>query len=147
MIKVYTIGFTGKSAREFFELLKGKDIEKLVDIRLSNTSQLAGFTKKADLEYFVNEICGIEYKHDLNFAPEKYTLDRYRKGEIDWERYTKEFAATMYERRIKDYMRESYAAEQIICLLCSEPTPECCHRRLIAEYFEQVFEGMEIIHL
>lgn len=62
-VNIFTIGFAGKSACEFFTKLKDAGVKRVIDIRLNNVSQLAGFTKKLDIEYFLKELCKIEYLH------------------------------------------------------------------------------------
>ncbi len=147
MIKVYTIGFTKKTAKQFFSILSKNNIDTVVDIRLNNSSQLAGFSKYPDIEFFLEQICNIGYKHDLHFAPKDSTLTRYKKKQISWDEYEKEFAQTMLERNITEYIKANYSSEGSICLLCSEPTPENCHRRLVANYFKEILNEVQIIHL
>jgi len=145
---LYTIGFTQKSAEQFFESIKNNNIELLVDIRLNNKSQLAGFSKGSDLEYFLDKICGTKYIHCDEFAPSKDLLSRYQKGTTSWSEYEVEFREIMERRaaykkfvtRFKDYDK--------ICLLCSESVPTQCHRRLLAELIANTSpESIEIIHL
>ena len=144
-MKVYTIGFTKKPASDFFELLRDSGAKRLVDVRLNNVSQLAGFAKKNDLEYFLKKICRINYVHMPELAPTSEMLDAYRKGHRDWESYEREFLALMDERRIsKKGIKRTIANA---CLLCSEDKPEHCHRRLVAEYLQRNWGDVEIIHL
>jgi len=147
MNKIYTIGFTQKNAEKFFGLIKNNGISLLVYVRLNNTSQLAAFSKYPDIEFFLKEICGCGYKHEICFAPEDSTLSRYKKKDIGWDSYVEEFSETMKKRNIKDYIKNNYDIPMDICLLCSEATPEYCHRRLIAELMHEVFPKAEIIHL
>ena len=79
MITLYTIGFTKKNARKFFGLLKQAGVKKLVDIRINNSSQLAGFAKGGDLEFFMKEICNADYVHLTDLAPTKELLKDYQK--------------------------------------------------------------------
>lgn len=146
MITLYTIGFTKKSAEQFFELLKKNKVNKLVDIRISNSSQLAGFAKGNDLKYFVKTICGIDYKHITDFAPTKDLLDKWRKEEITWNQYTEVYINLLKDRGIlKKYGINIF---NNTCFLCSEETPELCHRRLLVEYFkEHSTEEITIKHL
>ncbi len=130
---IYTIGFTQKSAKKFFELIKRNNIEILLDIRLNNKSQLAGFTKGDDLQYFLSEICHCEYKHCLEYAPTKDILDNYKKKQITWNEYVERYNYLMEKRANYLNFTQEFAQYSNICLLCSEPTPEQCHRRLIAE--------------
>lgn len=146
MITLYTIGFTKKSAEKFFELLKRNDVKQLIDIRISNSSQLAGFAKGKDLAYFAQQICGISYRHIVDFAPTKDLLDRWHKQLVNWEEYVIEYTSIMKSRDII----HKYGIKQFdgACFLCSEETPENCHRRLLAEYLAKFStEEVRIIHL
>ncbi len=142
---MYTIGFTKKSASDFFELLRESGAKRLVDVRLNNVSQLAGFAKRGDLEYFLDRICRMKYYHLPELAPTKEMLDAYRNGHRDWGTYEREFLALMDDRRI-----EKKGIKRIIsnsCLLCSEDKPERCHRRLVAEYLGRHWGNVEVVHL
>jgi uncharacterized protein (DUF488 family) len=144
-ITLFTVGFTGKSAKEFFEILKQAGVRRVVDIRLNNVSQLAGFTKKRDLEYFLRAIADIDYVHEPELAPAKEILDGYKKKKIDWNEYEKGYRNLLEERQpAKRLKREDFDGA---CLLCSEPTPEHCHRRLAAEYLQAQWENVLIHHL
>ena len=147
MITLYTIGFTKKNAKKFFGLLKNVGIKKLIDIRINNSSQLAGFAKGADLEFFMKEICNAEYVHITDRAPTKELLKDYQDKVIDWTGYTIIFNKLMQSRRIA----ERYRVEDLdqCCFLCTEDTPEKCHRRLVAEYIKNHNPDKEIriIHL
>ena len=145
-MKLYTIGFTKKSAEDFFELLAASGARRLVDIRLRNASQLAGFAKRDDLEYLVGRLCGMDYVHMPELAPDAELLDDYRKKRIDWSSYVPRFLALMEERRTieKPRLRETLDGG---CLLCAEHSPERCHRRLVAEYLSQKWGDVEIVHL
>jgi uncharacterized protein (DUF488 family) len=142
---LYTIGFTKKNAQAFFSKLQKAGVTKLIDIRLNNVSQLAGFAKRADLIFFLRELCDCDYKHMPIFAPTKEILDAYKKKQIDWNEYVRRFSRLIKERTIE----KKITAEELnnSCLLCSEPTPEQCHRRLVAEYFKEQFGDIEIKHL
>lgn len=146
MITLYTIGFTKKSAEHFFDLLKDNDVKQLVDVRISNSSQLAGFAKGKDLEFFVKEICHIPYKHIVDFAPSKELLERWHKQEVTWDEYEKVYIRLLKDRDIlRNYGTKAFDKS---CFLCSEDTPEQCHRRLLAEYYkEHSIEQVKIIHL
>ena len=146
MITLYTIGFTKKSAEQFFGLLRDNGVKQLVDIRISNSSQLAGFAKGKDLEFFTNEICHIPYKHIVDFAPTKELLDLWHKNEVTWTEYVEIYTKMLKDREIvKKYGVKSFDGA---CFLCSEDTPEQCHRRLLAEYMqEHSKEKVHIIHL
>lgn len=145
-MEIATIGFTKKSAAGFFEPLKRAGIKRLIDVRLNNTSQLAGFTKRDYLAYFVAEICGIEYLHDTTLAPTAELLDAYRKQGGGWDEYQRQFQALLAERAVDQTLDRALFAERVV-LLCSEPTAERCHRRLVAEYLAQRWGGVNIVHL
>lgn len=145
MIKLYTIGFKKKSAQEFFELLKANNIKRLIDIRLNNTSQLAGFTKSRDLKYFLKEICKAEYIHKPELAPTKELLDNYKKNKLTWQDYERVFSDILSDRKINEKVKlEEF---DNACLLCSEQEPDQCHRRLVAEYLHKTFKDISIKHL
>ena len=144
-MKVTTIGFTKKSARRFFGLLGESGVRRIVDVRLNNRSQLAGFAKKDDLSWFARELCGIDYIHVPSLAPTKELLSDYRQGRSDWPAYETRFLRLMRERRI-----EATVPKEVMqggCLLCSEDQPHQCHRRLVAEYLSEQWGGLEIEHL
>ena len=144
-VNVYTIGFAGKSADEFFPKLGAAGVKRVIDVRLNNVSQLAGFTKKRDIEYFLKEIVEIEYVHRAELAPTKDILDAYKKKEIDWGEYEFRFRQIMTERKIETLVtREDI---NMACLLCSESKPEKCHRRLVSEYFQKHWGSVIIHHL
>ncbi len=144
-MKLFTIGFTKKSARRFFELLRESGAKRVVDVRLNNVSQLAGFAKKEDLAYFLHEICGMEYLHLPDLAPTQEMLDEYKKQRGDWNTYETRFLALMKRRRIEETISRSAVADG--CLLCSEHKPHHCHRRLVAEYLKQHWGDMDVAHL
>ena len=146
-MRIYTIGFTQKNAKKFFGLLRDNNVKTVVDIRLNNTSQLAAFAKGEDLKFFLTEFCGIAYIHDVMFAPTECLLKRYKNKDIFWGGYEEEFSKIMEDRNIKKYIKTNYADKENLCLLCSEAQPAQCHRRLVAEIFEEIFDGVEIIHL
>ncbi|MGD9159887.1 MAG: DUF488 domain-containing protein [Desulfobacteraceae bacterium] len=144
-INLYTIGFTKKNAKTFFSKLRNAGVTNLIDIRLNNVSQLAGFAKRDDLIYFLKELCDCGYKHMPTFAPTKDILDAYKKKKIDWDEYVRRFSKLIKERKIE----EQITIEELknACFLCSEPTPEQCHRRLVSEYLKDQFGDVEIKHL
>ncbi len=144
-MKLFTIGFTRKSADRFFGLLRDSGARRVVDVRLNNRSQLAGFAKRDDLAYFLAELCGMAYVHLPELAPTKAMLREYRKGSSGWKTYEARFLDLMRERRIEDTVPRETIAEG--CLLCSEDRPHCCHRRLVAEYLNDRWGGVEISHL
>ncbi len=145
---IYTIGVTQKTAEQFFGLIENNEIDLVIDVRLNNKSQLAGFTKGSDLDYFLRKICGAKYVHCVEFAPTKDLLDRYHKGITSWDEYVDEFRGIMTQRG--DYQRflQRFHEFDRVCLLCSEPTPEKCHRRLLAEMIaESADTVIEVVHL
>jgi uncharacterized protein (DUF488 family) len=145
-MEIYSIGFTHKSASEFFGTLKAHGIERLLDVRLNNTSQLAAFAKQGDLGYFLREICEAAYEHEPLLAPTQEILDAYKKRKGSWDVYEGAFLALMHARSIESNInKESFARKTV--LLCSEATPEHCHRRLVLEYLQKCWEGVEIHHL
>lgn len=147
MITLYTIGFTKKSAEIFFSILKNAGIKKIVDIRLNNTSQLAGFAKGTDLQYFAKAILDANYVHITDLAPTTELLKSYQEKKTSWNEYVRIFSGLLKERHIK----ERYKVEDFdnCCFLCTEDTPENCHRRLVVEYFKKNNSDKEIriIHL
>ena len=134
---IYTMGFTQKSAEEFFGLINKNDIEILIDIRLNNQSQLAGFTKGRDLAFFLDSICGCKYDHMILYAPTKKILDAYKKGDISWEEYEVQYNDLISGREVEESFKKKYSSYNKVLLLCSEPTPEQCQRRLLAEYLSE----------
>ena len=145
MIKLYTIGFTQKSAQTFFELLEQNHVKRIIDIRLNNRSQLAGFAKGKDLAFFAQRIANIAYVHRLDLAPTQELLRSYRNKEISWEDYTQIYLELLETRNIKDTL--DFTTLDSACLLCSEPTAEQCHRRLLAEYLQSLNPDIQIVHL
>ena len=144
-IQLFTIGFTKKSAEEFFTKLSEAGVKRVLDIRLSNVSQLAGFSKRDDLQYFLKTIRDIDYRHLPELAPTKDILEEYRKNKGDWSVYESRFLALLSERKPEE--RISRAMLDHGCLLCSEDKPENCHRRLVAEYFRKKLGEVEIVHI
>jgi uncharacterized protein (DUF488 family) len=144
-MRTFTIGFTKKSARQFFDLLRESGAKRVVDVRLNNVSQLAGFAKKEDLAYFLKEICGMDYVHVPDLAPTQAMLDEYKKETHDWRAYEVRFLNLMKERKIEQTVPRDVVADG--CLLCSEDKPHHCHRRLVAEYLRDHWGDVEIRHL
>ncbi|MGD0537299.1 MAG: DUF488 domain-containing protein [Verrucomicrobiota bacterium] len=144
-INLFTIGFTQKSAREFFTALKEAGVKRVVDVRLNNISQLAGFSKKDDLAYFLKEIGGIGYVHLPELAPTQDILDAYKKRKGDWSVYEKVFLELMARREVEKKINPELLKQG--CLLCSEHLPHHCHRRLVAEYLNVKWGGIETTHL
>lgn len=132
MTSIYTIGFTQKKANIFFELIRENHIQKVIDVRLNNVSQLAGFAKRDDLIYFLKEICECDYEHVPDLAPVDEILKPYKKGEITWQSYEDKFMELMAKRNIEKYFSLNDFSDN--CLLCSEHLPHQCHRRLVLEY-------------
>lgn len=143
---VFTIGFTQKSAAEFFGLLRKAGVRRLLDVRLNNTSQLASFAKRDDLAFFLRELCGADYVHEPLLAPTQAFLDAYKRHKGSWEEYERDFLALMTERQIEASLdRAQFDAPTV--LLCSEATPEHCHRRLVVEYLQARWGDLRIVHL
>jgi uncharacterized protein (DUF488 family) len=144
-MKVFTIGFTQKTAQRFFELLRNAGVKRIVDVRLNNSGQLAGFAKQKDLVFFLRELGGIDYVHVPEMAPTQDILDAYKKHKGDWNVYEQEFLSLMEKRRIE----ESVARDVIEggCLLCSEHKPHHCHRRLVTEYLRAKWGQLERVDL
>jgi uncharacterized protein (DUF488 family) len=144
-VDLFTIGFTQKTAQKFFDTLVKSGVKRVIDTRLNNVSQLAGFTKKTDLEYFLKKIGNIEYIHILELAPTKDILDEYKKNKGDWSVYEQKFLHLMTEREIEKKVRPELLDGG--CLLCSEAKPHYCHRRLVAEYLSTKWGNVKIYHL
>jgi uncharacterized protein (DUF488 family) len=145
-MEIYSIGFTQKSASQFFGTLKAHGIERLLDVRLNNTSQLAAFAKQADLAYFLHEICGAAYEHEPLLAPTQDILDAFKKKKGSWDTYTQAYLALISSRKVESVLsRESFQKKTV--LLCSEATAEHCHRRLALEYLQEYWDGVIIRHL
>lgn len=145
-MEIYTIGFTKRRAAAFFGALRGAGIRLLIDVRLNNSSQLAGFTKREDLPFFLQAICGAEYRHEPLLAPTQDLLDRYRKEKGGWEDYERRFLALLAERRVEAVLERGLFAVPAV-LLCSETTAERCHRRLVCEYLARHWGDVRAVHL
>ena len=144
-MNVFTIGFTEKPAKRFFELVRGSGAKRVVDVRLNNTGQLAGFSKRDDLKYFLKEICAIGYEHETSLAPTQVLLDSYKKAKGDWSTYERDFLELMRQRRIEDIVPR--AVLDGACLLCSEASARHCHRRLVVEYLQSAWGDLQVKHL
>jgi uncharacterized protein (DUF488 family) len=144
-VNLFTIGFTKKTAERFFTTLAEAGVRRVVDVRLHNNSQLAGFSKRDDLAYFLKAVAGIEYIHLLDLAPTAEMLDRYKKVDKDWPSYERDFCKLIADRHI-----EMTVSKELLdhgCLLCSEDKPHHCHRRLVADYLKEKWEGVSVRHL
>ena len=144
-IHTYTIGFTKKTAKSFFTKLREAGVQRVVDVRLNNSSQLAGFAKREDLEFFLKGLYGIDYVHLPELAPTKDILDEYKKNNGEWSVYEREFLELMDKRRIYESIPRDLIAGG--CLLCSEHLPKHCHRRLVVEFLSQHWGEIETTHL
>ncbi|WP_028834764.1 MULTISPECIES: DUF488 domain-containing protein [unclassified Pseudoalteromonas] len=143
---IYTIGFTKKNAEIFFGFIKESNINTLLDVRLNNVSQLAGFAKRDDLKFFLKELCGTEYVHTPELAPTKDMLSAYKKGEMSWEVYQDKFLNLMSQRNIERSVKPALLDHG--CLLCSEHEPHFCHRRLVVEYLNKSSDlDLKVKHL
>ncbi len=145
-MNLYTIGVSKKSAEDFFNLLKNANVEILLDIRLNNNSQLLGFSKGRDLKYFCEKCHKINYEHVTLLAPTKDLIKRYRKDK-NWTSYEKDFKKLLDSRQILETFNKSVRGFKNICLLCSEPKTDKCHRRLVAEFIKNHINNLKIIHL
>lgn len=146
-MEIFTIGFTQTTAGDFFGRLKSNDIERLLDVRLNNRSQLAGFAKRDDLAYFLRALVGARYEHEPLLAPSQEILDAYKKRKrMPWQEYEERFLGLMRDRRVQDELRPEEFKQRTV-LLCSEATPEHCHRRLVAEYLAEHWTNLQIVHL
>jgi uncharacterized protein (DUF488 family) len=145
-MEIFTIGFTGRTAEDFFETLRRAGIRRLIDTRLKNTSQLAAFAKRDDLAYFLRAILGAEYHAEPLLAPTKELLEGYRKGRIAWDVYEEKYLGLMEERDVAHALDRALFEEPAV-LLCSERTAERCHRRLAAEHLAARWGGVRVVHL
>lgn len=145
-MKIFTIGFAGKTAAVFFGLMREHGIDLLVDVRINNKSQLAGFAKQADLEFFLRELAGARYRHEERLAPTREMLKAYRGKEMTWEEYERRFLDLMAERKVEDDIPREWFDGRAV-LLCSEPEPERCHRRLVVEYLKEAWGDIRAVHL
>ena len=144
---LYTIGFAQKSAESFFGLLRDTGVERLVDIRLNPKGQLSGFAPQEDLAFFLHHLANsCEYVHMPVLAPTAEILGSYREDHA-WDRYADRFQALLDERRVPEVLARFEFEDRVSCMLCSEATPDRCHRRLVAERLARAWGGLEIIHL
>lgn len=145
MTTLYTIGFAGKSAEEFFAKLKTAGVKKVVDVRLYPTTLSSGFARKKDLAFFLKNLCGISYQHNPNLAPTEALLKGYKNGSISWAEYQQTYTGLLQARHIGQNLNGEVL--EGVCLLCAEALPDYCHRRLLAEYLAQKDEKIAILHL
>jgi uncharacterized protein (DUF488 family) len=145
-MEIYSIGFTQKTAEQFFGILKSAGVRRLLDVRLNNVSQLAGFAKRQDLPFFLKEICQAEYRHEPLLAPTQDILDSYKKKKESRPEYESKFLALLSERKVEETLDRSLFSIPTV-LLCSEPTPERCHRRLVLDYLKEKWRDVRAIHL
>jgi uncharacterized protein (DUF488 family) len=145
-MEIYTIGFTKKTAAQFFGALRKANVEQLIDVRLNNVSQLAGFTKRDDLEFFLGELCNASYLHEPMLAPTQPLLDSYKKRRLPWHEYEHKFIQLMADRGIENRL-DPRLFERRTVLLCSEPTAEQCHRRLVVEYLDKAWGGVSAVNI
>jgi len=143
-LEIYTIGFAKKNLREFIKRIQSAGVKKVLDIRLNNTSQLAGYSKKDDLEY-VLELVNIQYQHIPALAPAEELMKAFKSKEIGWEQYVQTYSRSLEENDPIGLVKVRQGEK--ICLLCSEDTPKYCHRRLLAEYLGKHIEGLVVQHL
>lgn len=144
-MRLFTIGFTRKTAEQFFTLLGGSGARRIVDVRLNNTSQLAAFAKQDDLAFFARRLCDMDYVHEPRLAPTQQMIDRYRKEKRGWPALEREFRALLRKRKVEDVIPREVLDDA--CLLCSEEMPDHCHRRLVAEHFADAWGDVTITHL
>jgi len=144
-VQLFTIGFAETSAEQFFKLIRDAGVKRIVDVRLNNTSQLAGFTKRDDLRYFLREVAAIDYVHIPGLAPTKDILDAFKKNKGSWTDYEEAFNSLIVKRRIQEILSQDTA--HLGCLLCSEKQPQHCHRRLVAEYLQKHWGNVHTKHL
>lgn len=144
-VRLFTIGFTQKTAEEFFSTLRDSNIKTLIDTRINPNSQLSAFAKANDLPFLLKEICNIDYHYERLLAPSKDLLSRFRKKVIDWDEYAYSYVGLLEERNVPSALNTELFRNGV--LLCSEATPERCHRRLACEYLQQHWERVSITHL
>lgn len=145
-MEIYTIGFAKKGAEQFFETIRREQIQQLVDVRIHNSSQLAGFTKSGDLPYFLDRLCCASYRHELLLAPTAELLSSYRSKKVTWDEYEREFIRLLESRHVESVLSREYFEKRTV-LLCSEATASKCHRRLVIEYLTRFWPGLRAKHL
>jgi uncharacterized protein (DUF488 family) len=145
VVPVFTIGFAQNTAEQFFEKLRAAGVKRLVDVRLNRTNQLAGFAKSNHMTYFLKTILGIDYVEAPLLAPSKALFKGHRDDEIGWDEYEPVFTGLLTERRVEDKIDP--ALLDGACLMCSEPEPDECHRRLVVEYLQRHWGNLSVTHL
>lgn len=145
-VRLFTIGFTQKNASTFFELLGARKVKLIIDTRLNNSSQLAGFSKKDDLAYFARRLCGAEYWHFEDSAPTENMLKAYKSGAMSWSDYAVEYKSLIERRHVERQLKQEKL--DYSCLLCSESKPHHCHRSILADYITNRFDiPITVVHL
>ena len=145
-MEICTIGVTKRTAADFFGALRRAGVKRVLDVRLKNSSQLAGFSKRDDLPFFLAELCGAEYSHEPRLAPTPELLSDYRKRRIDWREYERRFLELMGTRQIERAIDRKFFAVPT-ALLCTEPTADRCHRQLVLEYLQAAWGSVRPVHL
>lgn len=144
-MNIYSIGFTQKNAEKFFGLIKNESVDRVLDVRINNRSQLSGFAKKDDLAFFLKELCAVDYEHIPDLAPTKDMLSKYKKKDMCWDEYSEKFLTLMSHRKIETIDKKLFSNS---CLLCSEHKPHMCHRKLVTDYLNESWGGgLEVKHL
>ncbi len=131
MKRIFTIGFTKKSAEQFFDILQKNEIDLIADVRLNNKGQLAGFTKERDFKYFLS-LFKIDFIHLINFAPTKGLRNSYH-SDWNYEIYKNNYIKLLNSRDAVTNLVKLNLPYNNICLLCSEPEADKCHRSVAAE--------------
>lgn len=144
-MKLFTIGFTKSKASQFFERLEKAGVRRVIDTRLNRSSQLSGFAKEDDLRFFLNRVGEIDYTIEKLLAPTQDILEAYRKKDMSWNEYERHYLELISNRKVERHISTMDLDNS--CLLCSEATPEHCHRRLAADYLSDFSSGIEIVHL
>jgi uncharacterized protein (DUF488 family) len=145
-MEIYTVGFAGKTAEAFFGTLKRTGVRRVVDVRLRPNGGLSLFARGTDLPFLLRELCGAEYVHEPQLAPTRDILSDYRKKRIDWPEYERRYRALLDERKVAADVDQSLFGVPA-ALLCSEASPDQCHRRLAAEYLQSHWPGVTVTHL
>lgn len=144
-MKIFTIGFTHKSAEEFFKLLQKAEVKRVLDVRIHNNSQLAGYSKRDDLAFFLDKVAGIRYVEVSILRPSEELFTSYRKKEIDWKKFLDEYEKEITDKQVETQLKKSDFDRAV--LLCGEAEPDHCHRRVAAEYLSEAWGGFQVEHL